>query len=241
MRYQFFSCLLLFVFVACKNTPEKEVAVKGASVVVLPVSPEKIKGMYTGEFRGSPISVVLTQVSDKQATGYDMHMGQHRNLSGVVEFIGNKLHLYLVEPGDSRFDGKLHLEIDTATWKGNGTWKSFISGKEIPFSFRKRSIEKPAQGQVFVNEKANYITLRPNGTCLLNYLDDSAVQSKPVLVAGKYKKDKNKLFINWDKNKVYPSGRSAFNLVAERPVKGDVFLLESLRNEQEVFSEMVFD
>lgn len=240
MRFLLLFCPLLFLF-SCNESSEPDVLIKSQSLVRLPVQPERVHGMYTGEFKGSPLCIVLDHVTDEKARGYDLHKGIRRTLSGVVEFSEGKLHLYLVEPGDSRFDGQFHLAIDTATWKGQGKWKSFVTGTQIPFHFQKREIKKEGEGQVFVDASSNYITLKPDGACTYHFQADSTNAVEPVIITGRYKKEGSKVVISWEKNKVFPSGKSSFYLFAERAFKSETYVQQSLRDEGKVLNEMIFE
>lgn len=240
MRFLLLFYSLLFLF-SCNENPEPDVLVKSQSLVRLPVRPERVQGMYTGEFKGSPLCIVVNYVTQEQARGYDLHKGISRNLSGVVEFSEGKLHLFLVEPGDSRFDGQFHLAIDTATWTGQGKWKSFVTGTQIPFHFQKREIKKEGEGQVFVDAFSNYITLQPDGACTYHFQDDSTNTAETVIITGRYKKEGNKVAISWEKNKVFPSGKSLFYLFAEKAFKSENYVQQSLRGEGKVFNEMIFE
>ena len=231
---------LLFFFFSCGNDSSSEVVVKGQTAVRLPVSPKKLEGMYSGEFKGSPLTVVLTRVSDKHAIGYNMHKGVTRNLTGVVAFTEGRLNLYLVEPGDSRYDGAFHLSIDTSNWKGEGSWTSFVTDTKVLFRFRKRDIPKEEEGQVFVDAFANFITLKSDGTCFFNYLDDSTTAAPPLILTGRYKKDQSKITIHWKKNPLFPTGKSVFYLFSEKAFKSESYTPQSLRGEGKVFNEMLF-
>ena len=94
------SFLVIGVFLAsCNNKVDDTPAiVKGKTLVMLPVSPAKVKGTYTGDFKGSPISITLNYVSDNHASGYNIHKGLTRNVSGSIEAASSGLHLLLSEP-----------------------------------------------------------------------------------------------------------------------------------------------
>jgi hypothetical protein len=240
MRFVLLLCPLLFLF-SCTERPEPDVVVKGQSLARLPVRPERVMGMYSGEFKGSPLCIVLNHVTNEQARGYDLHKGISRTLAGVVDFSEGRLHLYLVEPGDSRFDGQFHLAIDTATWKGEGKWKSFVTGTQIPFRFQKREIKKEGGGQVFVDALSNYITLKPDGSVTYHFQSDSTNTAEPLIVTGRYKKAGNKVLISWQKNRAFPSGRTSFYLFAEKAFKSENYVQQSLRGEGKIFNEMIFE
>src|SRR5688572_14078880 len=91
---------------ACNDQKtEPPVAVKGKTLVTLPVNPDKVEGTYIGDFKGSPIAITLNYVSDKHVTGYNVHKGLTRNVSGTIEAKEDGLHLQLSEPGNNPYDG----------------------------------------------------------------------------------------------------------------------------------------
>ena len=240
MRFVLLLWSLLFL-VSCNETPGDEVLVKSKSIRQLPFRPERLMGMYTGEFKGSPLCIVIDRISHEKAGGYDLHKGIRRSLSGVVEFTEGKLYLYLVEPGDSRFDGEFHLSIDTTAWQGEGQWKSFVTGTKIPFRFKKREIIKEKDEQVFVDADSNFIILKPDGKAEYHVLNESAAEAEPILIEGHFTKKASKLYFTWEKNPVFPSTHSLFYLYSESAFKGENYVQQSLRGEGKIFNEMVFE
>lgn len=228
---------------ACKEAPKTETAaVKGKSLLTLPINPEKAKGMYAGEFKETPISLVLNYVSHRHASGYNVHKGLMRNLSGTIEFANGKLHLQLSEPGNNPYDGKFDLLLDTATWNGTGQWKPMKKGKETSFSFRKRILKEgePDFDQIYMDSLSNYITLKPDGSCTYVYTTDSTSTAQQNTVRGSYQQEKGTVTIYWQKNDIFPSGKSVFKMSKEKPFPEEDYTLESLKGEGKVFSEMMF-
>ncbi|RYF81976.1 MAG: hypothetical protein EON98_11770, partial [Chitinophagaceae bacterium] len=168
---------VLAILASCNNnkTEEAPVVVKGKTLVALPVSPAKVKGTYIGDFKGSPIAITLNYVSDNHASGYNVHKGLTRNISGMIEATEKGLHLELTEPGNNQYDGKFDLIIDTTNWTGKGTWKPFKKGEEASFSFKKQETasEEDQYGTTFTDSLQNYITLKPDGSCTYTYLTDT--------------------------------------------------------------------
>lgn len=238
--YRLLCFILLYVLVSCQGHPDRNVAVRGRPALLKTISPEKIKGMYLGELKGSPLSVVVENVTSGQASGYNLHQGIRRNLQGIVEFSDGSLYLFLVEPGDSRYDGQFQLVVDTLSWKGKGIWKSFVTGKSIPFSFRKREITSADGAQTFVDALSNFLVLKQNGTCTYHYLPDSTKTTERI-VDGRYKKEKNNLTIHWQPNKLFRSGKSVFHLIAQQAYPGENYVQHSLRANGHVLNEMIFD
>src|SRR5829696_6629260 len=115
MRTAVYLLITAYLLASCNQVKKEDEVpvVKGKTFVTLPVAPEKVKGTYIGDFKGSPIAITLNYVSDNHASGYNIHKGLTRNVSGTVEASENGLHLVLEEPGNNQYDGKFDLVIDT--------------------------------------------------------------------------------------------------------------------------------
>jgi hypothetical protein len=245
MRLLLLVAPVLFFF-SCTETPKEEAPlVKSKTLVALPVSPGKVKGIYSGNFKGSPISLVLNFVSNRHASGYNVHKGLTRNLAGTIAFASGKLHLQLSEPGNNPFDGQFDLEIDTAKWSGKGVWKPLKKGEETTFTFKKNKSKEwdlYNYGPTYMDSLSNYIALKPDGSCTYSYLTDTTNTAQQLTIRGNYQKDKNTVIIYWQKNDVFPSGKSVFKSSSTRPYPEDPdFTQETLKGEGRVFTEMIGD
>ena len=232
------SCLMA----SCANNKNKEEAtpiVKGKSLASLPVSPEKIKGTYIGDFKGSPIAITLNYVSDNHASGYNVHKGLTRNISGTIEATDKGLHLLLSEPGNNQYDGKFDLLIDTMNWTGRGTWKPFKKGDEAGFSFKKQMplADEDQYEIIFSDSLQNYMTLKPDGSCTYTYLTDTTNTGQEVTIRGNYTKDKKTVTIFWQKNDVFPQ-KSVFKLSETKPYEGEDIVEKVLKGEGRIFTQM---
>lgn len=241
MRYLpllFFSACFFF---SCKEAPPKEaVIVRGKALATLPLSPEKVKGTYSGNFKGSPISIVLNYVSHQHASGYNIHKGLMRNFNGRIAFSNGKLQLQLSEPGNNQFDGEFTLLLDTATLQGSGTWKPFKRGEEAAFSFQRVEVKDGDYGQTFFDSSANYISLKPDGSCTYSYLTDSTLTGQMLTIRGNYQKEGDKIIVHWQTNAVFPSGKSKFTLVTEKPFPDSDYTQPVLKGEGRIFTETPF-
>ena len=241
MRTALLLVFVLAILASCNNnkTEEAPVVVKGKTLVTLPVSPAKVKGTYIGEFKGSPIAITLNYVSDNHASGYNVHKGLTRNISGMIEATEKGLHLELTEPGNNQYDGKFDLIIDTINWTGKGTWKPFKKGEEASFSFKKQEAasEEDQYGTTFTDSLQNYITLKPDGSCTYTYLTDTTNTGQEVTIRGNYTKDKKMVNIFWQKNDVFPQ-KSVFKLIETKPYKDEDYIEKSLKGEGRVFNQL---
>lgn len=242
MRTAFILLVAAVYLSSCSNENKVETVppvVKGKTLVTLPIAPEKVKGTYIGEFKGSPIAITLNYVSDNHASGYNVHKGLTRNISGTVETTGNGLRLELAEPGNNQYDGKFELLIDTTKWTGNGTWSPFKKGEVAKFNFKKQAAlpEEEQYEMTFMDSLQNYITLKPDGSCTFTYLTDTTNTGQEVTIRGNYTKEKKTVTVFWQKNNMFPQ-KSVFKLVEERPYKGEDIIETSLKGEGRLFTQM---
>ena len=240
MRSLFILLAATFALASCTDAEtKKEVAVKGKTLATLPIAPDKVKGTYTGDFNGSPISITLNYVSHNHASGYNVHKGLTRNISGTIEAAADGLHLQLSEPGNNQYDGKFELVIDTAKWTGKGTWKPLKKGEDASFTFKKQApLKEDAQyGMTLMDTLGNYITLKPDGSCLYSYLADTTETGQQLTVRGNYTKEKAVVTVYWQKNEVFPQ-KSVFKLIEARPYKDEDYVERSLKGEGKLFTEM---
>jgi len=241
MRTAIFLLAIIFFLASCTNnkTEETPAVVKGKTLTTLPVSPERIKGTYIGDFKGSPIAITLNYVSDNHASGYNVHKGLTRNVSGTIEATANGLHLILEEPGNNQYDGKFDVMIDTMKWTGKGTWKPFKKGEDASFNLKKQmgASEEEQYGITFTDSLQNYMTLKPDGSCTYNYLTDTTKTGQEVTVRGNYTKEKNTYTIFWQKNNVFPQ-KSIFKLIETKPNKDEEYVEKSLKGEGKLFTQM---
>lgn len=242
MRYLIILIATASIIGSCKEAePEKEVKVKGKTLVMLPVSPERVKGTYIGEFKGSPIAITLNYVSNNHASGYNVHKGLTRNVSGTVEAKGSGLHLQLSEPGNNQYDGVFDLTIDTSKWTGKGHWKPFKKGDEADFAFKKQATPKEEEqyGVTYMDSLQNYIVLKPDGSCTYSYLTDTTRTGQQLTVRGNYTKEKGTVTVYWQKNDVFPQ-KSVFKYTETKPYKDEEYVERSLKGEGKQFTEMMF-
>jgi hypothetical protein len=243
MRHLLLTASISCCLFACKEAPKETAVVKGTTLVALPINPEKVKGLYTGDFKGSPISIMLNYVSNQHASGYNVHKGLTRNLTGTVAFVKGKLRLQLSEPGNNLYDGRFDLEIDTAKWTGKGVFTPLKKGEETAFTIKKRlgEVDPYNYGQVYMDSLSNYITLKPDGSCTYSYLTDSTATGQQLTIRGNYRREKSLVTIFWQRNAVFPTGKSVFKLLVRKPYKDDEFTQETLVGEGRVFEESIGD
>ena len=241
MRTAIFLFAILCIVASCSNnkTEEKPAVIKGKTLSTLPVPPERIKGTYIGDFKGSPIAITLNYVSNNHASGYNVHKGLTRNVSGTVEASKDGLHLVLEEPGNNQYDGKFDLIIDTTKWIGKGTWKPFKKGEDVSFSFRKQvtANEEEQWPTTYTDSLMNDLTLKPDGSCTYTYLTDTTKTGQEITVRGNYTKEKKIITIYWQKNNVFPQ-KSVFKIIESKPYKDEDYIETSLKGEGRLFTQI---
>lgn len=84
---------------------------------------DTLRGMYSGDFGGSEIRIILNYVSSSNVIGYNIHKGLQRNLNGKVTRNNDTVRMVLNEPGDHKFDGVFTLTFIGDDHKPTGKWE----------------------------------------------------------------------------------------------------------------------
>src|SRR2546430_2015280 len=119
MRINITILLIIIISISCYSPVQKN-TVKVDIITIY--NYDTLEGAYVGNFGGSDIRIILTHVTGKHATGYNLHKGLRRNINGTMQQTGNTFTFVLNEPGDHPFDGKFSFTIDTITFILSGTW-----------------------------------------------------------------------------------------------------------------------
>ncbi|RYZ30358.1 MAG: hypothetical protein EOO10_03105 [Chitinophagaceae bacterium] len=241
MRSAIYLLIAALIFSSCANQKAEDAppVVKGKTLVTLPISPDKVKGTYIGDFKGSPIAITLNYVSDNHASGYNVHKGLTRNISGTIEATATGLHLELSEPGNNQYDGKFDFVIDTTNWTAKGNWAPFKKGEEANFQLKKKVVlkEEDQWEMIFTDTLQNYITLQPDGACTYTYLTDTTNTGQEHTIRGNYTQEKKTVTVYWEKNNVFPQ-KSVFTLIETKPYKDEDYVEKTLKGEGKVFSQL---
>jgi hypothetical protein len=240
-----FALVAGFFFTSC-NQPE--VKVRSAEEHTAGFSsgyqlPEKLKGVYSGDFKGSPISITLHFISGNRITGYNIHQGLKRNLTGTVTPAEKGWKLILDEPGNNTFDGRFELTLDTTSWKGSGIWDPLKKGDQVSFRFSRMEDNKEPGSifSAFIDSLQNTFVLAQDGSCSMNVLRGDSANTQAVTIRGNYKIGSDStLTIFWQKNEIFPSRKSTFRLYSYE-IGGDGendFRLYGIRGEGREFNQM---
>lgn len=235
-----FFIVLAAIFTSCsseKSESEEDVMHVDSEMPEVDTFPyDSLSGIYSGEFGGSNIRIVMNYVSSKNAVGYNIHLGLQRNLSGKVERSGDTIRVSLAEPGDHPYDGVFQLTFIGEDDTPDGIWKS-NNGK---ISDKKFSLKKytPSKGNDFeYGQKVTFenftryfadafdtigeYSFQPDGLVIFTYYPDGAVevdyehrgtarveQSKTIL--GNWIIEGEKVTLSWADNTVFPKQKMIY-------------------------------
>jgi hypothetical protein len=246
MRFLFYMAFTAFVMnlVSCNQSrsAEQTPASKLMAASKVPVTAENIKGTYSGDFKGSPIAITFRYVSGNRISGYNIHNGLKRNMSGSISLEGRSWHIQVNEPGTNPSDGSFDLQVDTSTWTGKGRWMPFKKGEATSFNFTKHQIASGSIYSVFVDSLQNSIELKEDGSCVYNVLqNDSLSTAQQVTVRGNFKiLQDSTVLVYWQKNDLFASQKSTFKLyrVAFEGEENDEYRVYGLKGEGKEFTQL---
>lgn len=218
--------LTAFLIVSCKEEESpKEVVTINEIPAVIPEMDEfdydTLKGMYTGDFGGSDIRIILNYVSQSNAIGYNIHKGLQRNLSGTISRSGDSIEIILNEPGENEYDGVFTLSFIGNDLKPTGNWIS-NSGKisEKSFSLEKAIRPKNDGNTLTSLNFANRIDMlldslghyyfSDDGMCRYEYYPDTEGAQQMIEILGSWSFEKDILTIDWQKNNQFKNSKSIF-------------------------------
>jgi hypothetical protein len=184
----------------------------------------KLKGIYSGLFDGTPISISVNYVSGKNVSGYNVHKGLKRNIRGTLEPMGSQFKLMLDEPGSNKYDGHFELFVDTASYKGQGTWtpKNDPDLKKKTFTFaRQKNVEYNDLAATWGDSLNRTMELKVDGAAVFSYYTNKGTpQEQLESFGGNWQQKQDSVFVYWQPNTVFPSRRSGFRIMYEK-VEGD--------------------
>jgi hypothetical protein len=217
----------LLLLLACKNTttvtqPQDSLLSTDINNLMLNTSydVQKLRGLYSGSFDGSPISFSINYISGKNVSGYNIHKGLKRNVRGVIQPSGNSFLFTLNEPGDNKFDGSFAFSIDTTNFKGNGTWVAKNDAKlgTKKFTLAKSKINEANQIlNSWADTLSNTIIINEDGQAEYQYYEnDKTLKAQLQTFTGSWQQVKDTLLIFWQPNSVFPDRKSKFTLQYEK-------------------------
>lgn len=254
--FKIFTGIVAIAFLAsCNNATTTTTEVKTDSLINSGVNDillqtnfeiEKLKGLYSGSFDGSPISISINYVSGKNVSGYNVHKGLKRNMRGTMEPFGTQIKLLLDEPGNNRFDGHFEMFIDTASFSGKGTWKpkNDTSLRTKDFSFTKNKVAAYNEAQGYWADTANTyrsIDLKFDGTAVYSYYENKGKPNEQLeSILGSWQQKNDSVIIFWQPNKTFPSRRSSLFMLREKYDNDTSLIFTGLKGENTFWSNDQF-
>lgn len=216
--------ILLLVNVSCKEEPVKkevEVPKKKDLIKFNTENLDTLSGIYTGDFGGTDIRIVLTHIGKNHVVGYNIFKGLRRNISGNYLLHGDTVTMTLHEPGDNEYDGVFEMEIYRSNFTGKGKWES-NSGKISPKYFK---LEKLAKFEYaddikklnnsnftsyfsWVEDSLGSIQFDDDGSCVYRYYpkeDDKNRVEQLVEIQGSWAYKNELVKIAWQPNPIFSS------------------------------------
>jgi len=235
MQNKFFTIIITaLILSSCgsETTSEVEETVKVEYVEnkIPPVDNFKydtLQGMYTGDFAGSEIRVILNYVSGTNVIGYNIHKGLQRNINGKLIRNGDTITMTLPEPGDHEFDGVFGLTFIGIDKRPKATWTS-NSGKISAKKFNLKKLEAPKDDKGGINQSnfSNYFgyvydtlgnyTFEPDGLCIYEYYpktDETNRVEQLKEIKGNWSLKGNTVTIEWQKNKAFPDEKMVLEII----------------------------
>lgn len=236
LRNSLFLFSLLFFALSCQEKLEpvqvtKEVKIQPELIVLDEFNYDTLKGIYTGDFAGSKIRIILNYVSKSNAIGYNIHKGLQRNISGKVLKSNDSIFISLAEPGDHEFDGVFNLTFIGEDNNPSAIWAS-NSGEIKPKNF---SLEKSIQNNIDSEELSEksiseYFGMASDTIGDYFFEDDGFVSMKYYAfsdmenrieqyseIKGTWSFDQTNKTINidWEKNDVFEEQTETFDIIKE--------------------------
>lgn len=185
-----------------------------------------IPGIYSGDFGGSNIRIVITYINQHKAIGYNIHRGLQRNISGSVVERDTVIEIALAEPGDHEYDGVFTLYFNKDNGSISGVWKS-NSGKISPKHFTLIDISDDNGGIVsgeyeitatsfaeFYNDLTDGdgdLYFEKDGKVVYEYYpekDTNETAEQLIRINGLWTFEKDRIIIDWQPNEKFPNRKS---------------------------------
>lgn len=186
---------------------------------------DTLVGSYEGDFGGSPIRININFASNKHATGYNIHKGLVRNISGSVTEDSNSIFLSLAEPGENKYDGVFNLTVNREDLKMSGTWTpndENLKAKDFSLERMGKEFLKNPHTHLsddFIREHLSYVgdtigdfSFFEDGLVKYEYYpfkDDKDYIEQMEIIRGNWSfHDDTTILINWEKNTAFPDRNS---------------------------------
>ncbi len=219
MKYAIPVFLYALMSTGCFLPAYKPVAAADSTAVTAIPVEEAAKGIYKGDFGGSPIFITINYANGNHVAGYNIHKGLRRNLHGELQQQGDTWILALSEPGDHPFDGQFRLVFDKAFGTGQGKWSPLNNNSLTEKTFNLQKMPPAADGGIVNNTYAGQqcdISFMEDGNCTLHYYDkinDSTFAPQLNTVRGTWEQHGDTtVAVNWQPNEQFRKRNSTFAL-----------------------------
>lgn len=219
--------ILILSLISCKREPviKNKVTIKKVKAEIKPVDSfdyDTLQGMYSGDFGGSDIRIILNYVSHKNVIGYNIHKGLQRNLTGKVSRNKDSVQLLLSEPGDNEFDGVFTINFKGDDHAPTGKWEA--NDKKIPtqtFKLKKMVQKKELkEGEIDFSNFANHFDVvsdsigdyrfLSDGLCILEYYpknSDGKEADQLNELKGTWSLEGKTVTVNWEPNTIFAGNK----------------------------------
>ena len=187
---------------------------------------DTLKGLYSGDFNGNQIRIVISYSSQSNAIGYNIHKGLHRNISGAVTKSEDTVYMILSEPGDHEFDGVFSLTFvgednnPSALWICNDPKikpKQFSLSKIITPSKNSDKLSQANFSNYFdlITDTIGTYSFENDGFVLFEYYpktDEENRVEQLIEIKGNWSLNGETITINWQENSLF-SRKEIFNIM----------------------------
>ena len=220
-----------FLIISCQQEVEpkeqvNEIITDPQILAVDDFNYDTLKGLYSGEFNGNQIRIVISYSSQSNAIGYNIHKGLHRNISGVVNKSEDTVYMILSEPGDHEFDGVFSLTFvgednsPSALWICNDPKikpKQFTLSKIIAPSKNSDKLTHSNFSNYFdlITDTIGTYSFENDGFLLFEYYpktDEENRVEQLIEIKGNWSLSDEKITINWQENSLF-SRKEIFNIM----------------------------
>lgn len=182
----------------------------------LPVASGKIMGTYSGDFKGSPIIITLRYIAGKRISGYNIHKGLRRNITGTILLDGDRLHLKLQEPGTNQYDGNFDIFLDTVSLEMKGKWQPLNNSELGTARFTLTPQPKEQYWSMYLTDSTGVeLDMNADGSCTYSYMvNDSTAAAQKLSFTGNFRfaKDSASIQFFWQANEIFPGKQSVFTV-----------------------------
>ena len=238
------TSVLTLLMVSCSTEPETEI-LENINYIETEIPElddfeyDTLKGIYSGDFGGSNIRIILSYLSSKNATGYNIHRGLQRNLTGAVNRSGDSIIVSLAEPGDHEYDGVFELVFNGIDEHPTGTWRSNsgeISAKKFQLDKLMLSKEQYVEYDEELSEENFHLffmdaydslgdySFKKDGLVIFDYIPGRSIHDIDWDNAGNARVEQmkslkgnwviknNAVVISWADNKIFPEKKMVYTI-----------------------------